>query len=95
MKSIFSNRTDSYYTYPQPEVKVVILGMEFSGKTCLIERFLNNRFFGENRYQNTIGAAYGAKKVFLEDQRSILLGVWDTAGSERYSDRCRNWPQAS
>ena len=44
-------------------MKVVLLGKEFCGKTSLVERFLNERFIGENRYQNTIGAAYGAKKM--------------------------------
>jgi GTPase SAR1 family protein len=43
------------------ELKVVLLGKECCGKTSLAERFLNDRFAGENRYQNTIGAAFGAK----------------------------------
>jgi GTPase SAR1 family protein len=43
------------------ELKVVLLGKECCGKTSLVERFLNDRFAGENRYQNTIGAAFGAK----------------------------------
>ena len=45
------------------DMKVVLLGKEFCGKTSLVERFLNERFIGENRYQNTIGAAYGARKM--------------------------------
>jgi GTPase SAR1 family protein len=43
------------------ELKVVLLGKECCGKTSLAERFLTDRFAGENRYQNTIGAAFGAK----------------------------------
>jgi GTPase SAR1 family protein len=35
----------------QAEVKVVFLGMEYCGKTSLIDRFLNDRFTGENSYQ--------------------------------------------
>ena len=50
------------------DLKVVLLGKEFSGKTSLVERFLNDRFAGENRYQNTIGAAYGAKMVMVEER---------------------------
>ena len=50
------------------DLKVVLLGKEFSGKTSLVERFLNDRFAGENRYQNTIGAAYGAKMVIVEER---------------------------
>jgi len=33
------------------DVKVVILGCEYSGKTSLAQRFLNDRFVGENKYQ--------------------------------------------
>ena len=35
----------------QMDVKVVFLGVEYCGKTSLIDRFLNNRFAGEDRYQ--------------------------------------------
>jgi len=70
------------------DMKVVLLGKEFCGKTSLVERYLNDRFAGENRYQNTIGAAYGAKMLTLED-REITIGIWDTAGSERYESMSR------
>jgi len=74
------------------DMKVVLLGKEFSGKTSLVERFLNERFVGENRYQNTIGAAYGAKEVAVGEgkgSKRVLLGIWDTAGSERYESMSR------
>jgi len=70
------------------DMKVVMLGKEFCGKTSLVERYLNDRFAGENRYQNTIGAAYGAKMVKIDD-REITMGIWDTAGSERYESMSR------
>lgn len=70
------------------ELKVVLLGKEYCGKTSLVERFLNDRFAGENRYQNTIGAAFGAKTVDVEG-RQVAIGVWDTAGSERYQAMSR------
>lgn len=65
------------------DLKVVLLGKEYSGKTSVVERFLSERFAGENRYQNTIGAAYGEKTVNVKG-KDIVLGIWDTAGSERY-----------
>jgi len=66
----------------------VMLGKEFCGKTSLVERYLNNRFAGENRYQNTIGAAFGAREVEAGGRR-VMVGVWDTAGSERYESMTR------
>ncbi|RMX44269.1 hypothetical protein pdam_00019520 [Pocillopora damicornis] len=59
------------------DAKVVLLGKEFSGKTSLVERYLHQRFNDSVPYQNTIGAAFGAKKVT------------DTAGSERYEAMSR------
>jgi len=70
------------------DLKVVMLGKEFCGKTSLVERYLNNRFAGENRYQNTIGAAFGAREVEAGGRR-VMVGVWDTAGSERYEAMTR------
>ncbi|XP_023338777.1 ras-related protein Rab-24 [Eurytemora carolleeae] len=70
------------------DLKVVLLGKEYCGKTSLVERFLNDRFAGENRYQNTIGAAYGARTVSVGG-KELTLGVWDTAGSERYEAMSR------
>ena len=85
----FGNGKANAYPTPEVEAKVVLLGHYYCGKTSLLERFLTDRFIGENRYQNTIGASYGAKKVTLNDKRRLLLGVWDTAGSERYESMSR------
>jgi len=66
------------------DAKVVLLGKEYGGKTSLIERFLHGRFCGDEvPYQNTIGAGYGAKRLEVFG-RHVFLGIWDTAGSERY-----------
>lgn len=70
------------------DVKVVLLGKEYGGKTSLVERYLHNRFCGDLPYQNTIGAAYGAKRIEVFG-RSIVMGIWDTAGSERYQAMSR------
>ncbi|XP_065175023.1 ras-related protein Rab-24-like [Sycon ciliatum] len=70
------------------DMKVVLLGKEFGGKTSLVERFLHERFAGGAPYQNTIGAAFGAKKVTVNGE-TITLGIWDTAGSERYEAMSR------
>ncbi|CAL4155149.1 unnamed protein product, partial [Meganyctiphanes norvegica] len=67
-------------------LKVVMLGNTACGKTSLVERYIYKRF--NNNYQATIGAAFGARKVSLEG-RQLCLGVWDTAGSERYQAMSR------
>ncbi|XP_025094045.1 ras-related protein Rab-24-like isoform X2 [Pomacea canaliculata] len=80
------------------DAKVVLLGKSYAGKTCLVERYLKNRFLGDTvPYQNTIGAAYGAKTVTING-KNIVIGIWnlaggmcvqDTAGSERYEAMSR------
>ncbi|KAL1122799.1 hypothetical protein AAG570_003125 [Ranatra chinensis] len=64
------------------DIKVVLLGNENVGKTTLLERFINERFI-ERPYQSTIGAAFAAKDL-TSNGRKFIIGVWDTAGSERY-----------
>jgi len=76
------------------DMKVVMLGREYCGKTSVVERFLNERFAGENKYQNTIGAAYGARTVMVGG-REVVLGIWDTAGSERYESMSRMYYRGS
>lgn len=67
---------------------MVLLGKEYGGKTSLVERFIHHRFNSNLPYQNTIGAAFGAKAVTTQGQ-TVTLGIWDTAGSERYEAMSR------
>eukprot|EP00094_Tigriopus_californicus_P008995 TCALIF_08670-PA protein Name:"Similar to RAB24 Ras-related protein Rab-24 (Homo sapiens)" AED:0.13 eAED:0.13 QI:0/0/0/0.66/1/1/3/0/168 len=77
---------------PPSDVKVVLLGTEYCGKSSLVERYLHDRFRGENCYQNTVGAAYGSKLFEINvngSPRALIMGIWDTAGSERYQSMSR------
>ncbi|XP_046386485.1 ras-related protein Rab-24-like [Ischnura elegans] len=66
------------------DLKVVMLGQEFVGKTSICERFINQHFKENGGYQTTIGAVFVAKPVVSSRGKKIVLGLWDTAGSERY-----------
>ncbi|XP_066572542.1 ras-related protein Rab-24 [Amia ocellicauda] len=69
------------------DAKVVMLGKECVGKTSLVERYVHNRFL-MGPYQNTIGAAFVAKPIQV-GEKVVTLGIWDTAGSERYEAMSR------
>ncbi|XP_043851293.1 ras-related protein Rab-24-like [Dromiciops gliroides] len=66
----------------QVDVKVMMLGKEYVGKTSLMERYMHDHFL-VGSYQNTTGAAFVAK-VMSVGNRTVTLGIWDTASSERY-----------
>ncbi|XP_065883000.1 ras-related protein Rab-24-like [Dysidea avara] len=70
------------------DLKVVLLGKEYGGKTSLVERYIHGKFNSSAPYQSTIGAAFGAKKVVV-DGETVTMGIWDTAGSERYESMSR------
>ena len=70
------------------EFKIVLLGSSHVGKTCLMERIGHDRFRENIPYQNTLGAAFAAKH-FMSNRKKILVGIWDTAGSERYESMSR------
>lgn len=70
------------------DAKVVLLGKSYVGKTCLVNKYVHDRFDPNLPYQNTIGAAFAAKKVQIGD-KFINLGIWDTAGHERYESMTR------
>jgi len=69
------------------DVKIVLLGSQSVGKTCLTDRYLHDRF-SELGVTSTVGAAFGAKKLIIKNL-NITLGIWDTAGAERYEAMSR------
>jgi len=67
----------------EPDAKLVLLGSSFAGKTCLAERYSQGKFLDGGEHKPTVGAAFFGKKVNVHG-REVLLGIWDTAGSERF-----------
>jgi len=58
--------------------KVVIVGNANTGKTSLLNRYVNDTF--TDRLPSTIGVEFTHKE--LEDETK--LSIWDTAGQERF-----------
>lgn len=59
------------------ELKLVLIGNPFVGKTCIVNRAVNNVF---EKSISTAGTFYTSKVV----RDDIKLHIWDTAGSEKY-----------
>ena len=64
-------------------IKCVLLGETAVGKTCLINRFVNDTF--KDNFVPTMVGCYSSKDIFYEKaNRKIRYEIWDTAGQEKY-----------
>lgn len=66
---------------PDIPVKIIILGEENAGKSCILARYLTGRY--DETQKNTVGAQFMTKKVVFQN-KVLKLNIWDTAGQERY-----------
>ena len=63
------------------DLKIVIVGEEFIGKTCILDSFLGKQF--DINSQSTLGYNYETKKVKV-DNYMLNLNIYDVGGQERY-----------
>ena len=64
-----------------PKYKLIFLGDQGVGKSCILNRFMNGTFTEE--YQATIGLDFQSKNVQIDNQDIHLL-LYDTAGQEKF-----------
>ena len=63
--------------------KVVILGESGVGKTCIINRYINDSFNPES--MTTSGASYASKTMYFSNyEKNMKFDIWDTAGQEKF-----------
>ncbi|KAH8415347.1 hypothetical protein KR222_004888, partial [Zaprionus bogoriensis] len=60
---------------------VLLLGDASVGKSCLLQRYTENRYSGH--YQCTVGMEVRVRTLEIAGCR-VKLQLWDTAGEERY-----------
>ena len=70
------------------KLKIMVLGESMVGKTCLINRYTNDKFGG--RYLCTVGIDFQKKRI-EKNNKKILLQIWDTAGQERFRNVTKNY----
>ena len=63
-------------------LKLLLVGPENSGKTCLLMRYADDTF--SESYITTIGLDFKIKKIEMSNGKSCKLEMWDTAGQERF-----------
>ena len=70
--------------------KDVLVGDSGVGKTCIIQRYVNNNY-NENT-ESTSASTYTYKVVdYKQFNKSISLYIWDTAGQELYRALAKNF----
>lgn len=62
-------------------IKLLLLGDSGVGKSCLLMRFVDDKF--TESFMSTIGIDFKIKIVEIEGYR-VKLQLWDTAGQERF-----------
>ena len=63
--------------------KVVLLGETAVGKSCLISRFVSDKF--QSNFVPTMGGCYSSKEVsYNKLNKKLKYEIWDTAGQEKY-----------
>jgi small GTP-binding protein len=63
------------------DLKIVVLGSAYVGKTSIINRYCNQVFNTE--VHSTIGAGFFTHPLQIDD-KNITVMIWDTAGDERF-----------
>jgi len=68
--------------------KFIIIGDAATGKSCLLHRFIDDKFKKESTH--TIGVEFGSKIVEVGGHNTKLQ-IWDTAGQERFRSVTRSY----
>ena len=63
------------------DVKAILLGESGVGKTCIINRYINNEF--NESLEWTLGSAFFLKEI-IKGNIKYNVNVWDTTGQEKY-----------
>lgn len=58
-------------------IKILIIGNSFSGKTSVVNRFVQNKF--EDSYRATISCDFSMKILKIEESE-LRLQIWDLVG---------------
>jgi Ras-related protein Rab-8A len=66
---------------PNMTFKILTIGESGVGKTCVLRRFVENKFL--KNHLATIGIDFKTKTLNINNQE-VKLKIWDTAGQERF-----------
>jgi small GTP-binding protein len=65
-----------------PIRKILLLGDEYVGKSCILDRFISDHFY--SGYISTLGIDFKCKITKFEGEQTKLQ-IWDSAGHKRFN----------
>ncbi|KAI3658199.1 hypothetical protein MP638_005419 [Amoeboaphelidium occidentale] len=78
------------------DMKIILLGESNTGKTSLMKRYIHGIFQLLNNTKTTIGASYQSVDISITpSMQRLRVGIWDTAGAERFSSLTRHYYRES
>ena len=63
------------------EIKIILLGDSGVGKTCIINRYVYNKY--NSITDTTLGSSYSSKTI-KKNNIDYKFNIWDTTGQEKY-----------
>ena len=62
--------------------RVVLIGESGVGKTCIIARYIHNKF--DPNVISSLTCQFIRKNIELSEKKNVLMDIWDTAGQETH-----------
>ena len=71
-------------------IKSSVLGNTEVGKTSFTQRWITGNFPNPDFLRSTIGASFDTKRITLEDEREVVLSLWDFGGQDRFIEQLKS-----
>jgi Ras-related protein Rab-2A len=73
--------------------KMIIIGPPGVGKSCLLNRFTKDEF--REGYTATLGVEFYSKEIKIDEETSVKMQIWDTAGQESFRSIIKTFYRSS
>ena len=72
---------------------MIIIGPPGVGKSCLLNRFTKDEF--KDGYTATLGVEFYSKEIVIDQNTSVKMQIWDTAGMESFRSIIKTFYRSS
>ena len=73
--------------------KMIIIGPPGVGKSCLLNRFTKDQF--KQGYTATLGVQFYSKEIKIDEENSVKMQIWDTAGQQSFRSIIKTFYRSS